>query len=302
MYGSSLKFVNSLLNKKFGSAPRRVPAHMPHMIDRNILQELQDTFPEEFDGTSSHKLRHPKDMQFAFAYFYFMMHQTVNFNLTDIFNDILDVNHDGVLDDNELRSLAVHLNDQKELKPEDVPSLKEKLRTCNPGPVTLALLSNCTSVFTEVKKIFSKRLKYKYQEQGTDDVAFVMVSTNASQVQGRLDGIRARKQKFVCLNDNMNHSDPEARKVVAVLKELYENFFPTPSQFELPIGVVNSYLHIDELLAVREDSRVRNIYAYSIGALMLISLWCLVRLCRPTSSNIKERRNREKRAKRFLNV
>lgn len=30
-------------------------------------------FPEEFDTTSSHKLRSVDDMQFSFSYFYYMM-------------------------------------------------------------------------------------------------------------------------------------------------------------------------------------------------------------------------------------
>lgn len=42
MYGDSLKFANSLFNSAFGSAARKVPAHMPHMIDRDTVQELMD--------------------------------------------------------------------------------------------------------------------------------------------------------------------------------------------------------------------------------------------------------------------
>lgn len=43
MYGDSLKYVNSLLSRKYGSEARRVPAHMPHMIDRDIVEEMQQT-------------------------------------------------------------------------------------------------------------------------------------------------------------------------------------------------------------------------------------------------------------------
>ena len=41
MYGDSLKYVNALLTVKFGSESRRVPAHMPHMIDKDVVEELQ---------------------------------------------------------------------------------------------------------------------------------------------------------------------------------------------------------------------------------------------------------------------
>jgi hypothetical protein len=39
-FGDSLKFVNRLYNRAFGPASRKVPAHMPFMIDRRIMNEL----------------------------------------------------------------------------------------------------------------------------------------------------------------------------------------------------------------------------------------------------------------------
>ena len=40
-FGDSLRHVNRLYNKKYGYVSRKVPAHMPHMIDKNIMAELQ---------------------------------------------------------------------------------------------------------------------------------------------------------------------------------------------------------------------------------------------------------------------
>ena len=42
-FADSLRHVNRLLNGQFGFTSRKVPAHMPHMIDRLVMQELQDT-------------------------------------------------------------------------------------------------------------------------------------------------------------------------------------------------------------------------------------------------------------------
>lgn len=42
-FADSLRYVNKLLNGQFGFTSRKVPAHMPHMIDRLVMQELQDT-------------------------------------------------------------------------------------------------------------------------------------------------------------------------------------------------------------------------------------------------------------------
>ena len=41
VYGDSLRFVNKLLNRAYGHNARKVPAHMPHMINREIMEELQ---------------------------------------------------------------------------------------------------------------------------------------------------------------------------------------------------------------------------------------------------------------------
>lgn len=41
-FADSLRYVNRLLNGQFGFTSRKVPAHMPHMIDRVIMQGLQD--------------------------------------------------------------------------------------------------------------------------------------------------------------------------------------------------------------------------------------------------------------------
>lgn len=82
---------------------RKVPAHMPHMIDVEVMTKVQDTcvlcgcvaawvwlvvvavgnevvtrlllcrFSWAFDATSAHRFRDAADIQFAFAYFTFIM-------------------------------------------------------------------------------------------------------------------------------------------------------------------------------------------------------------------------------------
>ena len=43
-FAESLKYVNRLYNHAFGFKSRKVIAHMPHMINKNIMTELQSTF------------------------------------------------------------------------------------------------------------------------------------------------------------------------------------------------------------------------------------------------------------------
>ena len=45
-------------------------------------------FPEEFDVTSSHKVRAGDDMQFAFSYFYFLMEEMRNVTIEEIFSEL----------------------------------------------------------------------------------------------------------------------------------------------------------------------------------------------------------------------
>lgn len=101
----------------------------------------------------------------------------------------------------------------------------------------------------------------RHQTVDSDEVAFLMVNNNATTVEKALDGIRERRQKFVCLNDNLNHSDPSARdvskyekssliqKVVRVMKAFYESLYALPSSFELPPGVINEHLWMDEIIS-----------------------------------------------------
>lgn len=91
------------------------------------------------------------------------------------------------------------------------------------------------------------------------DVAFLMVTTNdtklevravqtqrdgqsvaAVRAQEKLDGIRVQRQKFVCLNDNLQHTDNHSRLAVATLHEFYEGLFPLKSSFELPDDAPNA--------------------------------------------------------------
>lgn len=64
-FADSLRYVNKLLNSQFGFTSRKVPAHMPHMIDRLIMQELQDTWVT----SSVHFLKRKKKQLYMFLLF-----------------------------------------------------------------------------------------------------------------------------------------------------------------------------------------------------------------------------------------
>lgn len=268
-FADSLRYVNKLLNGQFGFTSRKVPAHMPHMIDRLIMQELQDTFPEEFDKTSGHRVRHSEDMQFAFSYFYFLMSAQQQLNVSEVFDEI-DTDHSGVLSDREIRTLATRIHELP-LSLQDLTGLEQMLINCsktlptnltqlhlvNPTqeayydpsmpPVTKGLILHCKPITERIHKAFRDQNKYKFEIMGEEEIAFKMVRTNVSHVVGQLDDIRKNPRKFICLNDNIDHSHKDAATVKAVLRDFYESMFPLPSQFELPREYRNRFLHMEEL-------------------------------------------------------
>ncbi|XP_010154803.1 PREDICTED: N-acetylglucosamine-1-phosphotransferase subunits alpha/beta [Eurypyga helias] len=268
-FADSLRYVNKLLNSKFGFTSRKVPAHMPHMIDRTVMQELQDMFPEEFDKTSFHKVRHSEDMQFAFSYFYYLMSAVQPLNISQIFDEV-DTDQSGILSDREIRTLATRIHELP-LSLQDLTGLEQMLINCskalpanitqihvipptqeayydpNLPPVTKSLVTNCKPVTDRIRKAYKDKNKYRFEIMGEEEIAFKMIRTNVSHVVGQLDDIRKNPRKFVCLNDNIDHNHKDAQTVKAVLRDFYESMFPIPSQFELPREYRNRFLHMHEL-------------------------------------------------------
>lgn len=55
-----------------------------------------DRFPKEWDETSSHKIRSSTDMQYAFAYYYYLMGVTEPVTTEQVF-DTMDTDHSGLV-------------------------------------------------------------------------------------------------------------------------------------------------------------------------------------------------------------
>ncbi|KAG8138257.1 hypothetical protein E2320_004164 [Naja naja] len=237
-FADSLRYVNKLLNGKFGFTSRKVPAHMPHMIDRKVMQELQDLAVQQL-------------------------------NISQVFDEI-DTDHSGILSDREIRTLATRIHELP-LSLQDLTGLEQMLINCskslplnitqiniipptqeayydpNLPPVTKGLLMNCKLVTDRIRKAYKDKNKYRFEIMGEEEVAFKMIRTNVSHVVGQLDDIRKNPRKFVCLNDNIDHNHKDAQTVKAVLRDFYESMFPIPSQFELPREYRNRFLHTQEL-------------------------------------------------------
>lgn len=86
-YAESLLHVNRIYNLAYGFERRKVPAHMPHLLNKWVIYEMQSKFKDEFERTSSHKFRNSKDMQFAFSYFYFLASEKQKISVGQIFDE-----------------------------------------------------------------------------------------------------------------------------------------------------------------------------------------------------------------------
>ena len=64
----SVDYVKALFNDKLGYSYRWLPEHMPLMINKRVVLDLQNTFRKELELTSSHRTRQRNDIQFEFAY------------------------------------------------------------------------------------------------------------------------------------------------------------------------------------------------------------------------------------------
>eukprot|EP00818_Percolomonas_sp_WS_P009122 CAMPEP_0117453118 /NCGR_PEP_ID=MMETSP0759-20121206/10035_1 /TAXON_ID=63605 /ORGANISM="Percolomonas cosmopolitus, Strain WS" /LENGTH=1265 /DNA_ID=CAMNT_0005246093 /DNA_START=354 /DNA_END=4151 /DNA_ORIENTATION=+ len=376
MFGDSLVHVDKLLNKKFGRVSRKVPAHMPHMIDKDIMQRVYDTWPQEFNITSSNRFRSSNDMQYTFSYFYFMMHEGKEYNALEFYRKELDTNNDGALQDYEIRYLAVVM-ERKKISLESVRALAERFgndtdisendpetesenastetstlihdtqtsstsssNSTTTSPVPSASTNGTTestttggglsssfysspafsmygggtswgsgkseeeifeefyeavreqlyraisfsnmslpnySSFVEsgLSDLVGEKLNFTmnsnpYQLKGSDEIGFHMIRDDELKVLKTLDGLRYKNPKFVCLNDDMNKTQPNP-KVLEALHQFYTWYFPQPSQFELPPGKLNPpHMYIDELKQYYRSRKLQN------WAVFFVSLFAFV--------------------------
>ena len=174
------------------------------------------------------------------------------------------------------------------LQPSDVRNLEEILLNCSKGMkadvaaaefpsliVTRDLIVNCQPI-AKVLMDEKKQKRYKFELVGDEDVTFKMIRNNVSHLIYQLDWIRKNRRKFICLNDNIDHDNPQSKLIRTILRDFLEYLFPEPSQFELPSGYRNRYLKSSELRKWKEkaikDQEEIWIFVYVVLILFLLLL------------------------------
>ncbi|XP_037073450.1 N-acetylglucosamine-1-phosphotransferase subunits alpha/beta-like [Pollicipes pollicipes] len=291
-YGASLLHVNRLYTRRYGAEQRRAVAHMPHMLERAIVAELQAAFADEFVRTSAARVRSPTDMQFAFAYFYYLMSERVRAPAGQIFDE-LDTDGSGTWSDREVRTLMTRLRPLP-LTLRDMERTWALLRDCArrappepelstpPGEryldsdlptVSRAAVLACGELAEELERALGGRPRFPHRVLPADDVTFTMVRGNASHLVAELDAVRRAPRRFLCLNNNVGAAPPaELRLVYALLVDFLEALLPRPSQFELPANYRNRFQHVAELRVWERHRRWLRAATALLALLLLATL------------------------------
>lgn len=298
-YAESLLYVNRIYNAAYGFERRRVPAHMPHLLDKQIIIDMHDKFKFEFEKTSSHRVRNSQDMQFAFSYFYYLISEKQQSTAGEIF-DKFDTDKSGTWSDREIRTLLsrinplpldyslvvdfensitncsrrIKLNNYEKIEP---PSGERYLDSILPT-VTRELIIKCDAIANKIKQHFGIKNRYQHEilKAGKNEI-FEMLTSNVSQTVQLLDEIRREPKKFICLNDDMDPSRKSENEIIrALLNDFYRSLYPLRSNFELPAQYRNRFSHRDELYEWRASrAKARNILLLLISLLMFITIYHL---------------------------
>ena len=78
------------------------------MIDVDTVRSMQARWAAEWNATSSHRFRSPTDMQYSFSHYYYttQRNKATPPDLSKFLANQIDSNHDGLIDDNEFRTVA----------------------------------------------------------------------------------------------------------------------------------------------------------------------------------------------------
>ncbi|EQC39180.1 hypothetical protein SDRG_03386 [Saprolegnia diclina VS20] len=232
-FGDSLRHVNILFNRVFGKPvqARGVPSHMPHFIQKPLLTELKHRWSTEFAATSSHRFREPDDMQFGFSYMHYVLnrrqlHPASTFH--EVFNSLIDINHNGAIDAIEMDSIARLLGDWQRPSSE----LQAVVDACRGNATALtkaSLESQCPLLVLHLTQLSPSSVPPAHSIVANPPVVFAMIKDPRSMA-ALLRDKKLSTAKFICVNDDMSTPVPA---VVERLKAFFENRWGVPSSFEL---------------------------------------------------------------------
>ncbi|OQR84580.1 N-acetylglucosamine-1-phosphotransferase subunits alpha/beta, partial [Thraustotheca clavata] len=239
MFTNSLRHVNRLYTKTFGRTVDRrgVPGHVPHFIQKHLLTELKQQWPEQFQATSSHQFRHPQDMQFAFSYIHYVINRRQLHpptTLDELFDMHIDINHNGVVDEWEVDNIAILLGVSRSSVQTD----------CSGSGWTKNYMMNyCSGLVFQLTSI--PELPVPTYEVTDPRLMFVMLMSSMD-FNHIIDLMQIHGERFVCINDDLEGPNVPIQRLFTGFLEFY---WPTPSQFEKSQEMTHDQLELLEAFA-----------------------------------------------------
>lgn len=210
-YECSLRYSYGVLDGAFKKASKRiVPPHMPFLIEKAIVQELETTLKNEFQRTSANRFRSQTDLQFSFTYYNFILSKLYEINS----EELLDIySNDTLQKFNVSYDLIVKCNSyNKFIDSQMCKSVNNQLRNI------------IESIKHKYKyEIFKKRISNQFSLNNENGFELINMNLNYSE----------NFTKFLCINDEINYDDlTNAKSVFKYLEIFYEKNFPKKSSFE----------------------------------------------------------------------
>ena len=274
LFAGSLVYTNNLYNKHYGVKQRKVIGHVPHLIDLDVIDHMRSVFGKQWEQTSSHRFRQENDLQFAFAYYHFLISERQMFDVDAIFSEF-DTDRSGSWSDREIRTLLTRIHslpllssDVQEFhdfiihchanltiqdpNPNDYPPYERYYQSDLPSIVSAELVRGCKPLQTFLNAhLSSSRPAYPHVtfDLETSDSHIASFKTTRSSLLDLIsitDDLRKNPTKFFCINDDSEEdaNENDLKSIDTYLLDFFESMYPVPSRFELPPQYWNKFLHI----------------------------------------------------------
>ena len=257
---------NYLLVKTYGKQDRKVPASVPHFLNRSMLAKLEKEFAEPIQRTLAHRFPRGSDLNFAFLYYWFVYNEETRRGeayYDSLWSKFLDTDHDGVLNENELRTLAAILHgdnvseecvcgrgvtcssiqslldcmvpEEESTEHRQTAQYRYTTVTKRRSVITFDRYKACSMAVGAVKNRFP--FKPRFSTEKDVWVSYVEIKEEETALK-QLNDARRRHARFISLKDEEGVATEKVQREVHLF---FESLFPIPSQFEIEEGsVVNA--------------------------------------------------------------
>ena len=147
-------------------------------------------------------------------------------------------------------------------------------------PLEREAFENCEELLNKLNETkILRRSLYPHEFKQDDDTWFVSLTNDAKLAKSKIDEIVLHPRKWICLNDDMDHSDKASLRVVRLIQDFYMHQFPNESQFEYHDDTVNEFLHVDEIILSQHQTRgiaVNRMVVFLVAQSFIIPAFLLI--------------------------